>query len=244
MLRTLRLQFQLIRQGLSRPLREAAYAVPDDGRVLSLFHSRFNGQWFQDLGIEPRTILDVGAFDGGDAYRFARDYPSCRVISIEADPSRYATVQQNLAQSRAELANFAICAADGPVAWFPATIAGEIQAQGSLYQHTDHYNKAFPLVKQQQAPGQVQGARLDTLCRALRITDIDLLHMDIEGAEHAALQGLGHLRPRLIYAEMCQDRFVGVKSVQDTHQLLTRLGYALRLDLGVDRLYQFRKQAA
>jgi len=89
----------------------------------------------------------------------------------------------------------------------------------------------------QQTATQVEGRRFDTLCAQLGITAIDLLHMDIEGAEAAVLSSLGSVRPTLIYMEFSKGYFAGAPDGRETHRRLTELGYRMVLDLSSDRLY-------
>ena len=194
-------------------------------------------KWLKQAGIDPKVIIDLGSYDGGDALRMALAFPQCKVITVEADPSRYEIVKQNILGSNVILENFAVCETDGTVPWYSATFKGAVDAQGSLYRHTDNYQSIFPDVHQQAQPDIIQGMRLDSLCDKHGITEIDLLHMDIEGAEKAALHSLGKLRPKMIFAEMCEDRFVGVESVSETHEFLCEIGYVLAANLGSDRLY-------
>lgn len=238
MFRKHRVRLQLLRHGLySRPLKEVQYDATIGDRTLRLNHSRFNPKWLNQLQLTPQVIVELGAFDGGDALRFSQAFPETRVVAVEADPYRYRQVRQNLAGSRVEVEHFAVCESDGPVDWYSATASGEIDAQGSIYMHTESYKRQFPHVAQQAESVTVQGARVDTLCTRFGIGQIDLLHMDIEGAEYAALQSLGDMRPKVIFAETCDDRFVGVSGVADIHRLFVDMGYKLLADMGSDRLY-------
>ena len=200
------------------------------GGTRRLYHSRFNPAWFEELGIVPSVIVDLGSFDGGDAFRFSRAFPDCRVVTVEADPQRFALVSGNLAGERVEVLNYAACATDGP------TIGGEVFGQGSIYAHTDTYRSRFSHVTQ-QATTQVEGRRFETLCAGLGITAVDLLHMDIEGAEAAVLSSLGAIRPTLVYMEFSEGFFAGAPDGRATHRRLEELGYRMVLDLSSDRLY-------
>lgn len=241
MFRKLRLRLRLLRQGLySKPLKEATYQAQVGDRQLELCHSRFNPKWLRELGITPTTIVDLGSFDGGDAVRFSTFFPSSRVVTVEADPERFPLVQNNLSGSQIEVEHIAVCEQDGPIAWYSSTIDGEVNAQGSIYAHTEDYRQTFSFVKQVDKPQTVEGTRLDSLCKRLAITHVDLLHMDIEGAEYSVLRGMGAIRPQTIFLETFDNRFVGGATVADTDRLLMELGYCLVLDLGTDRLYRHK----
>lgn len=240
MFRKLKRRLQLARNGLSPALTESHYTAKVGDRTFQRVHSSFNTKWLAQAGIDPKVIIDLGSFDGGDALRMANEFPSCKVISVEADPARFAATMEAVFGTGIVLENLAVCETDGPVPWFSATMDGSVHGQGSLYRHTDTYKAIFPQVTQNDAAEFVQGTRLDSLCMKHGVSQIDLLHMDIEGAELAALRSLGSLRPKVVFAEMCEDRFIGVGQVQDTHEYLIGIGYKLVADLGADRLYIHR----
>lgn len=113
----------------SRPEHEKAYEINVAGETHQLYHSGFNSAWITELGITPKTIIDLGGYDGGDAWRFQHDFPDCRVISVEADPQRFEIVRQNLSEINAEALNIAACDTDGPIEWFASTIDGVREAR-------------------------------------------------------------------------------------------------------------------
>lgn len=221
----------------SKDIKERPFVIPVNGVDTELFHSAFNTNWFSELGITPNTIVDLGAFDGGDPYRFKDTFPNARVVTVEADPSRYSIVQENLSGQDIEIVHCAACAIDGDIDWYPATIDGEANAQGSIFQHSDAYKSKFPMVKQAQNPSKVPGKRFDTMALELGIDSIDLLHMDIEGAEHNVLMTLGDHLPTLIYLEWREGLFHGKACGPETEALLHEKGYKLILRKTADRLY-------
>ena len=227
-----------LRYGMrSKHIKERPFNVTVDGETRQLFHSAFNTAWMGELGIQTKTIVELGSFDGGDAYRFRQDFPDARIVTVEADPTRYGVVQSNLAGQNIEIVNCAACATDGDIDWFVSTVDGEPQAQGSMFQHSQSYQKKFPQVQQSNEPIKVSGRRFDSLAKDLSVTDVDLLHMDIEGAEHNVLKTLGDINPRLIYLEWRQDYFRNTEGSAATEKLLTDRGYKLILLKTSDRLY-------
>lgn len=225
----------------SKPLKEGAFTVDIDGKPFDLAHSTFNTDWMAQLNIDTQTILELGSFDGGDGLRFANAFPKARIISVEADPDRFKIVQKTLEKSHAETIQSAICAVDGPIDWFTGSIDGASHAQGSVFKQSEKYKKKFPFVKQAEKPRQVDGIRLDSLCKKMGIAEIDFLHMDIEGAENLALQGLGDMRPKAVFLEMRDKLFVNAPSSDATDKLLRDMGYELVMHLGIDRFYVYGK---
>jgi len=241
MLNKITARLTMWRNGMrSAPLRERMYPISANGQDMQVQHSKFNLNWIGELGISPQTIVELGAFDGGDAYRFKKQFPNTRVVTVEADPDRIDTVQRSLDGSGVEIFNFAACDQDGPVDWFAAEINGTTNAQGSMFRHTEAYQKRFPFVEQADKPMQVDGKRFDSFCKDANITAIDLLHMDIEGAELSVLQSMGDVRPGLIYLEWREGSFVGHEGGDSAATLLTNMGYTMIGDLGDDRLYRHK----
>ena len=227
------------RAGLrSPPLRERMYDAKAGDRLMSLQHSRFNSNWLPELGIDPTVIVELGSYDGGDALRFKQSFPEVRMVTVEADPVRIDLVRNHLKDTGVEVHNFAACDVDGPVDWFTAEINGHVEAQGSMYRHSDAYRERFPFVEQTDTPDQVMGRRFDGFCKEAELHHIDLLHMDIEGAELAVLRSMGDVRPTLIYLEWRENSFENHDGTDSAESLLKEMGYKLLGDLGEDRLYR------
>jgi hypothetical protein len=53
------------------------------------YSSNFNLNWFEELNIEPKVILDIGAYDFGDSIKYKIAFPNSQVYSFEADLERY-----------------------------------------------------------------------------------------------------------------------------------------------------------
>src|ERR1700745_3134158 len=162
--------------------------------------------WLDELRISPKIIFDIGAYDGGDSIRFKYRFPDARVVAFEADPDRYRIVAENVAPFKVECINAAACDRDAPVPWYPshdARSAAEVAgSQGSMYRHSPAYAQRFGFVQQSALPTSVEGVRIDTFCRRAGIAEIDVAHIDVEGAEHEVGAGFGAILPNLIYAEV------------------------------------------
>ena len=231
-------RLRLLRWGITAtPLREGEYDTDIEGTPIRLSHSGFNTKWLAQLNIEPKVVLELGSFDGGDALRFARAFPKARIVTVEADPVRVGVVSKNLANTHAEVANNAVCLKDGPIDWYTSKIDGKVDGQGSLYQHSDEYKEKFPHIEQTTESVTVDGLRFDRLCELNNIDEIDFMHMDIEGAEFDALSSMGNIRPKLIFMEMLPNYFEKVKGGKAIEKLLASFGYTLVARLSQDRLY-------
>ena len=236
-------RLRLLRWGITAtPLREGEYDTEIEGTPIRLSHSGFNTKWLAQLNIEPKVVLELGSFDGGDALRFARAFPKARIVTVEADPVRVGVVSKNLANTHAEVANNAVCLKDGPIDWYTSKIDGKVDGQGSLYQHSDEYKEKFPHIEQTTESVTVDGLRFDRLCELNNIDEIDFMHMDIEGAEFDALSSMGKIRPKLIFMEMLPDYFDNVRGEDEIQALLASYSYVLVARLSQDRLYIHKSQ--
>jgi FkbM family methyltransferase len=118
-------------------------------------------------GFSPTTIVDVGAHIGMASILFAIQYPAARIIAIEPEPSNFAALVRNTTPYKTITPiHAALWREDGEV------FLGASQA---------HPKGAFQLVK--DGGLQVRAVTMDTVMRETGIDSIDLLKVDIEGAE-------------------------------------------------------------
>lgn len=126
------------------------------------------------------TIVDVGAGDGLDSLVFSRGVgPEGRVLAIEAHPATFVLLEQT-------------CRLNGLANVIPVQCA-VMDEPGSVTMveegpHRDYYSVIG--ASSAEAPTEdVPATTLDEVCEEHEIERIDLLKMNIEGAERYALQG-------------------------------------------------------
>jgi FkbM family methyltransferase len=135
--------------------------------------------WFYARRPQPGgVIVDVGAGIGTDTLAFAKAVgPSGRVLAIEAHPETFARLQKN-------------CSVHGfaQVTCVQAAVVGE---PGTVYIETreEHVSNRI-LLRGETTALPVPGVTLDSLCARFGIDEIDLLKMNIEGAERLAIPGM------------------------------------------------------
>jgi FkbM family methyltransferase len=201
---------------------------------VSTIGSLFNPAWLSEFGIEPRLVMDIGSYDAFDAIRLKRQFPQARVIAFEADPDRFIVVNRNAGESGVIAVQSAVGSIDGHLGWYQAKDKNGVGSAGSLFPHTKRFSGFY----QSKAASDVRVTRLDSYCRQNNIDEIDLTHMDVEGAEYEVLKGLGDLRPKMIFLEMmARETWNGARTSADLHCFLTRAGYILAGDFRSDRLY-------
>ena len=125
----------------------------------------------------PRLILDVGANIGLAALYFRAQYPDAEIVAIEPDPASFAKLEHNVGtDARIRPVNAAVAAEPGELLLVrPAgySIASSLKRTG-----TDR-----------DAYASVRAETLDGLCDELGVSRIDLVKLDVEGAELEALRG-------------------------------------------------------
>jgi len=150
-----------------------------------------------------RVIFDIGAMDGWEGTNFARVLPDARVWAFEASAANcerctktYMT-QPYAIRSRLSLSHVALTDVTGPLQFHA------VDEQRSRGQH--HINVGmgsmlrlmdpdmWPWEHNAQQTVQVKGYRLDDYCAEAQVPKIDVIWMDVQGAELKVLQGAGDL---------------------------------------------------
>jgi FkbM family methyltransferase len=149
----------------------------------------------------PATIVDVGAHIGMASILFAHKYPSATIIAIEPEPSNFTALVRNT---------------------FPYTNIVPIQA--ALWKENGHVSlgksKAHPKGAFEVVEGgaeRVRAITMETLMREMGISSIDLLKMDIEGAEREVFKDCAWIKHVGVIAIELHDRLKpGCRSAVET----------------------------
>lgn len=216
-------------------LTESAYTISDQ----TLHHSGFNLEWFDELSIQPGLILDVGAYDFGDAVRFKDKFPDCDIYAFELDSrnfEKYHGFAQHLGITTV------LCAISDKTntidGYYESHHCHGDNAQSTILAPTDIYRSNYPYVEHKYVNKPISQIRLDDYLNNKEISkNIDLLHLDVEGAEYQVLLGLGILRPKLIWLEYLIDGAWQGVSFAEVDKLLLDMNYKLELHAGFDKLW-------
>ena len=140
--------------------------------------SRISDYWLVDYKLRPGdTVLDVGAGIGDDAWAFAQYVgPSGRVFAFEASPRTARCLAKTVQRSGLKnVQTHEVAVTDR---------AGRVLITDDL---ADHQNSL--IINQGQHSVEVSAITLDEFVKSNLIDNIDLLKMNIEGAEKPALLG-------------------------------------------------------
>ena len=134
-------------------------------RDVLIFQSKSYDPGIPDFS--PKTIVDAGAHIGMASILFALKYPAARIVAIEPEPSNFAALVRNTAHYKTITPiQAALWREDGAV---------------TLGASKAHPKGAFQIVENGRQ--RVRAMTMDAVMRETGIQSIDLLKVDIEGAE-------------------------------------------------------------
>jgi len=139
------------------------------------------------LGGDVRWIVEVGARDCRETLGFAALFPQARVFAFECNPDTLPVCRAAVqGQARIKLVEKAVAEREGRVKFYPVNPATNPGASSLLVA-----SGRYELEQYHQREIEVEAVALRSFLEAASIPRIDLLWMDIQGAELAALKGLG-----------------------------------------------------
>lgn len=203
---------------------------------LGTFHkSCFNTNWLED----PSVILDVGAFDFGDSVRFKRAFPDARVCAVEANPENYEKYAARATTGGVETFPFAMSNVVGEIQFYKSRHVEGVNAQGSVLKPGAAYSSNYShIVSHDAVPISVPATTMDEWCDQMKVKHVDLLHLDVEGAEHLVFLGMQKIRPKIVFAEFLIDGgWEGQAKFTETLELLASYGYRLVRELSFDKIF-------
>ncbi len=202
---------------------EATFVSPD---VFTAFYTQVDtavtGYWCPFDRPQPGdTIVDVGAGIGEDAVVFSKMVgPEGRVIAIEAHPETFACLQETIDRSRL-----------GNVLAVHCAIADR---QGVLTISDDSHHLANSTLGGLSGV-DVPAKTLDCLLGEMGVEAVDLLKMNIEGAERPAMVGMTGSAQRIrSVAISCHDFIADRGGIDDyrtrdfVRSALQSMGFTLR----------------
>jgi FkbM family methyltransferase len=134
--------------------------------------------------------VDAGAHIGMASILFALKYPHARIIAIEPESSNFAALVRNTAPYKTITPiQAALWQEDGEVTLGPSNA---------------HPKGAFQIVENGRQ--RVRAIKMDTLMRETGIASIDLLKVDIEGAEIEVFQSCSWIKSVRVIAIELHDR--------------------------------------
>jgi len=137
----------------------------------NVFDSIFRkGEYDFEINFKPEFIIDAGAFTGLSALYFNRRFPGVKILAIEPEESNFGLLKSNTGNYASITPLFGALYGSN----VPLTISNPA---------AEKY--AFRVDEISSGANQINGWSIDELIKSHRLPRIDLLKMDIEGAEYS-----------------------------------------------------------
>jgi len=141
-------------------------------------------------------IFDIGSRDCQQSIEFYHSFPNSKIYAFECNPNTLPVCRKNIApySDRIILIEGAVCDYDGSITFYPINQQKTITSwpdgnpgASSLFKSNGSYN----IETYVQDEIQTNCHRLDTIMKSYNIPTVDILWMDLQGAELLALKSLG-----------------------------------------------------
>ena len=180
----------------------------------------------------PAVILDVGSRDCGESLEFARTFSNARIFAFECNPQTLPLCRKAAADcSSITLCPYAVNSYDGECTFYPidpsrtrTTWKDGNPGASSMFKA----NGAYPYETYVQNEIQVPCRRIDSVLKELGVDRVDLIWMDLQGAELIALKSLGSYLDRVhsIHTEVTHRAMYTAQNMfSDIHTFLLEKGF-------------------
>jgi FkbM family methyltransferase len=196
------------------------------------------------------TIFDVGACECLDSIRYLRMFPQATIHAFEADSRNACRAAEMLERSGAtsiQLNNIALSSTIGELDFYSSAGAPSGKSNDRFW---DYGNKSGSILEPDmhqiastwswlrfQKNQKVACTTLAEYCKQMDVPRIDLLHLDVQGAELLVLQGAGTAIGCIsnIWLEVSSKQFhFGQAIADELHAFLTGNGFSCRLRVGAE----------
>ncbi|QIM53633.1 FkbM family methyltransferase [Hydrogenophaga crocea] len=170
-----------------------------------------------------RTVFDVGANVGDWTLAAAQLMPEAHIHSFELSPRTWRTLSQRVSGPRFTVNNCGMGDRDGSIAFKDY---GENSTVNTILSNATYHD-----AQQTAVVSEAQIVTGDRYCEQHGIASIDLLKIDVEGADHLVLAGfermLGARAVRVVQFEYGYTHGDAKFLMRDFHELFARHGYAV-----------------
>ena len=176
----------------------------------------------------PQCIFDVGAHYGETSVRYSQLFPASRIDAFEPYPKAFQRLKENTSASpNVRCHNFAI----GESQTNQILFVNALDATNSVYPRPVCGKPYYPRAAITEEKITVKTTTIDALMSELGQSFVDILKMDIQGAELKALEGARDVLNRelvgLVYLEvMFIEKYDAAPGFYDIDQFLKSFGYS------------------
>lgn len=168
---------------------------------------------FSQLSKTSNVVFDIGSYSGIYTLLAAKSNNNVKTYSFEPNPELFIILSKNIKINRLKNSKIETLALD------------ENEGVATLYINHERFSSAASLKKNsnQGASFQVKKTTLDSFVNREKITNIDLMKIDVEGYEINVLKGslksLTNFRPIILMESLSKD------SLLEQKNFLTKFGY-------------------
>lgn len=182
------------------------------------------------------VIFDIGSRDCMQSIEFIKAFPNSRVYAFECNPNTLDICRKNIEpyNGKIQLIEGAVCNYDGEVTFYPIDQEKTITTwedgnpgASSLFKSNGKYTGEIYV----QNEIQTNCHRLDTIMKNTNIPNVDIIWMDLQGAELLALLGLGeklnnvkYIHTEITYMPM----YEGQVLFDELHKYIVSYGFEVR----------------
>lgn len=182
------------------------------------------------------VIFDIGARDCLQSIEFYKQFPNAKIYSFECNPNTLSICKKNIEpyQDRITLIEGAVCDYDGTITFYPinqtktkTTWADGNPGASSIFKSNGNYT----IERYVQDTIQVPCHRLDSIMNKYSIKNVDIIWMDLQGAELLALKGLGKLLDTVSYINTevsYKEIYTGQVMFSELHGFIVKSGFVLK----------------
>lgn len=198
-------------------------------------------QWLIDNLPNNPVILDIGCNDGYNTINFSNLFPNAQIFGFEPEPRSLDVFRSKGIPENVKIFEYALSNTNGVDAFwrcsgFEPERPGQRESDwsGSLLKPKIHLD-AVPWMKF-DTTFDVITKRLDTWFEQTSIDRIDLIWMDVQGAEHLVFEGASGILDKIKYIHTeFDDRelYTGQKSLKELLEYLPNFEVAQLFDYDV-----------
>ena len=146
--------------------------------------------------MQDYVIFDIGSRDCAQSIEFYNVFPNAKIYAFECNPNTIDICRKNIEnyKDRITLIEGAVCDYDGEIAFYPinqketiTTWADGNPGASSLFKS----NGTYTMEHYVQDEIKTNCHRLDSIMKLNNIPKVDIIWMDLQGAELLALKSLG-----------------------------------------------------
>lgn len=201
--------------------------MADDARTAR--RDAYQSQRWLLSGTGEKIIIDVGAYVGDTPVKYASLFPEATIHALEPFPATFAELERHTtAVPNIRRHQLAAAATSGPRTLF----VNGFDPTHSLLPRPTGSKRYFPARAATVDRVQVQTITLDDFCRREGIEFVDLLKLDVQGAELEVLRGASNLLEKqgvgVIFTEVAfVPHYQGAPLMHELWRYLADVGYTL-----------------